>query len=315
MIRNYLGFPHGISGEELTRRAYEQARTFGAHVVHTPAATGLRAEGRDRVVTLSNGSEITSSTVVLATGVTYRRLGIPALERLVGAGVFYGAATTEAQAMRGEEVVVVGAGNSAGQAALHLAEYAAKVTILVRGDSLARSLSAYLTEQLMATPNIEIRLGTRLVDGQGRHRLEGLVLEDAATGAPAAVAAAALFVLIGAEPAPEWLDGVVVRDAGGYILTCRDLAPRYESSRVGVAAPQSREPFALETSLPGVFAIGDVRHNSVKRVASAVGAGAMAIVSVHAYLADLAPDPSPGNQRGVERVGTTAGVGLEQPRS
>jgi len=284
MIRNYLGFPRGISGQDLAARAADQALQFGAQVVYTQSVTGLRAEGSDRIVTLSDGSEITSHTVVLATGVSYNRLAIPTLERLVGKGVFYGAGS-EARAMRGEEVFVVGAGNSAGQAALHLAEYAERVTILVRGESLADSMSAYLIDELEVTPNIEIRVRTTLEDGCGEHRLEGLVLKDQATGQVEKVSAAALFVLIGTAPRTDWLDGTLERDDRGYILTCRDLAPRYESLSK-LWPRQDRPPFPLETSLPGVFAIGDVRHNSVKRVASAVGGGAMAIFSVHAYLAE-----------------------------
>jgi thioredoxin reductase (NADPH) len=285
MIRNYLGFPHGIGGEELTRRAYDQALYFGAHFVHTRAATALRAEGGHRVVTLSDGSEVVSRTVVLAMGVAYQRLGVPALERLVGSGVFYGAATAEARSLRGVEVFVVGAGNSAGQAALHLAEHAARVTLLVRGDSLAASMSAYLIDQLHLMPNIGVRLSTRISDGAGDHRLEALVLEDTTTGRTERVAAAALFVLIGGTPRTDWLDGTVERDESGYVLACRDLAPEYQP-RSALWPREDRLPFALETSLPGVFAVGDVRHNSVKRVASAVGAGAMAIASAHAYLAE-----------------------------
>ena len=284
MIRNYLGFPRGVSGQDLAARAADQALQFGAQFVYTQSVTGLRAEGHDRVVTLSDGSEVTSRTVVLATGVAYHRLAIPALERLVGKGVFYGA-VSEAHAMRGEEVFVVGAGNSAGQAALHLAEYAAKVTILVRGDSLADSMSAYLIDELEVTANIKIRVRTTVEDGRGQHRLEGLVVKDQATGQVETLRAAALFVLIGAAPRTDWLDGTLERDDRGYILTCRDLAPRYESLKE-LWPRQDRPPFPLETSLPGVFAVGDVRHNSVKRVASAVGAGAMAIASVHAYLAE-----------------------------
>jgi thioredoxin reductase (NADPH) len=284
MIRNYLGFPRGVSGQELAARATDQALQFGAQVVYTQSAAGLRAEGSDRIVTLSDGSEITSRTVVLATGVAYHRLAIPALERLVGKGVFYGA-VSEARAMRGEEVFVVGAGNSAGQAALHLAEYAAQVTILVRGDSLADSMSAYLIDELEVTANVKIRLGTTVEDGRGQHRLEGLVLKDQATGQAETVAAAALFVLIGAAPRTDWLDGTLERDDHGYILTCRDLSSRYEPLSE-LWPRQDRPPFPLETSLPGVFAVGDVRHNSVKRVASAVGAGAMAIASAHAYMAE-----------------------------
>jgi thioredoxin reductase (NADPH) len=287
MIRNYLGFPRGIGGEELTSRAYEQALDFGAEFVYACKATGLRAEGSHRIITLSDGSEVMSRAVVLATGVSYRRLGIPSLERLVGAGVFYGAANAEARALQGEDVLVVGAGNSAGQAALHLADHAARVTMVVRGDSLAKSMSSYLIHQIEAAPNIEVRLQTRVIDGRGGHRLERLVLEDLASGRTDEVAAAALFLLIGAEPRTEWLDHVVARDEGGYILTCRDLAPRYESFRSHWPLT-TRSPFPMETSVPGVFAIGDVRHNAVKRVASAVGGGAIVTFSVHEYLASTA---------------------------
>jgi thioredoxin reductase (NADPH) len=286
MIRNYLGFPRGVSGQDLAARAAEQALQFGAQFVYTQSVTGLRAEGHDRILTLSDGSEVTSRAVVLATGVAYRRLAIPALERLVGRGVFYGS-VSEARAMQGEHVYLVGAGNSAGQAALHLAEHAARVTILVRGESFADSMSSYLVAELEMARNIEVRLRTTVEDGRGQHRLEGLVLKDRATGQLETVSAAALFVLIGAEPRTAWLDGTLERDEQGYILTCRDLAPRYES--LGTLWPRhDRPPFTLETSLPGVFAVGDVRHNSLKRVASAVGAGATAIFSVHGYLAEEA---------------------------
>jgi thioredoxin reductase (NADPH) len=284
MIRNYLGFPHGVSGQDLAARAADQALQFGAQIVYTQSVTALRADGCDRIVTLSDGSEVTSRTVVLANGASYHRLAIPALERLVGKGVFYGA-VSEARAMRGEEVFVVGAGNSAGQAALHLAEYASQVTILVRGESFADSMSAYLIDELAVTPNVEVRVRTTVEDGRGEHRLEGLVLKNQATGQVETLRAAALFVLIGAAPRTDWLDGTLARDDRGYILTCRDLDPHYASLNE-LGPRQDRPPFPLETSLPGVFAVGDVRHNSVKRVASAVGAGAMVISSVHAHLAE-----------------------------
>jgi thioredoxin reductase (NADPH) len=235
-------------------------------------------------VTLSDGREVTSRTVVLATGVSYNRLAIPALERLVGKGVFYGA-VSEARAMRGEEVFVVGAGSSAGQAAIHLAKYAAKVTILVRGESLLDSMSAYLIDELSVTPNVEIRIETTVEDGRGEHRLEALVLRNQATGQVETVGAAALFVLIGAAPRTDWLDGTLERDDRGYILTRSYLDPGYEALSEQLPR-QVRPPLPLETSLPGVFAVGDVRHNSVKRVASAVGDGAMAISSAHLYLAE-----------------------------
>lgn len=213
MIRNYPGFPHGVSGEELTTRAHQQALHFGAEIVHTHAATGLRADGDTRVVSLSNGSEIRSHTVLLATGVSYRKLGVPALKRLVGRGVYYGSSTVEARALAGEEVYVVGAGNSAGQAAQHLARFAKRVTLVVRGYSLSSSMSDYLIHQIANTPNIEVRLRTQVVDGHGEHRLEGLVLQDAVAGL-VEVDARALFILIGGQPRTDWLGKSVQRDPG-----------------------------------------------------------------------------------------------------
>jgi thioredoxin reductase (NADPH) len=275
-IRNYLGFPHGLSGDELAQRAVHQAWLFGADLVLSQAATGLRASGPDRLVRLSDGGEITTRTVILATGVAWRRLGVPALEALNGAGVFYGAAGSEARAMRGEDVFVIGAGNSAGQAAVHLAGYAATVTIVTIDERLGAFMSDYLVRKVEATPNIAVVLHTEVVDGHGRGRLEGLTLRDRQTGATRTVPASAMFVLIGAEPRTEWLDGVVERDERGYVLTGRDLE-RW---------PLARPPLPLETSLPGVFAAGDVRYRSVKRVASAVGEGSIAVQLVHEYLAD-----------------------------
>ncbi|HYH11029.1 MAG TPA: FAD-dependent oxidoreductase [Thermomicrobiales bacterium] len=281
MIRNYLGFPRGISGEEITTRSHEQALHFGAQVIHTHAAVGLRAAGPLRIVTLSNGSELRCRTVILATGITYNRLEVPSLERLIGKGVFYGATSTEARALKGERVFVVGAGNSAGQAALHLAACAKRVTLLARGASLASTMSAYLIRQIDNTPTIEVRLRTQVVDGWGDQHLEGLVLESEDSGRTE-VAARALFVLIGGQPRTHWLAGAVHRDTCGYIVTCRDLEQAYEP--LMREWPLERRPFAMETSMPGVFAVGDVRHRSVKRVASAAGEGAMAIFAVHEYL-------------------------------
>ncbi len=279
-IRNYLGFPHGLSGSELTARAYEQARLFGAQFVFTQQATALAVRGDEHVVALSDGSEAVARAVVIATGVAYRRLGIPGLDRLLGMGVFYGAAAAEARAMAGQEVFVIGAGNSAGQAALHLAKFAARVTILVRGESLAASMSDYLIRELAATPRVEMRFHTRVVDGRGEYRLESVVLEDARTGRRDEVAATALFVLIGAEPRTEWLRDTLQRDGIGYILTGRDVSLD--------GWPRDRPPMLLEASVPGVFAVGDVRHGSVKRVAAAVGEGSVAVGSVHEYLAEAA---------------------------
>lgn len=276
MIRNYLGFPRGVGGGELAHRAWQQAVLFGAEFVFSQRATGLAKRGQRHVVALSEGSEVIARAVIIAAGVAYRRIGVPSLERLVGAGVFYGAAGAEAAAMAGEKVYVVGGANSAGQAALHLARFAARVTLLVRGDSLAAGMSDYLIRQIEATPNVEVSLRTRVVDGRGEIRLEGLALEDSGTGRREEVAATAVFVLIGAEPRTEWLGGVVRRDDRGYILTGRDVPEE--------GWPLQRRPLPFETSIPGVFASGDVRHGSVKRVAGAVGEGSVAVGSVHQYL-------------------------------
>ncbi len=275
MIRNYLGFPRGISGADLAQRAQEQAWLLGAEFIYGPRAVGLHAEGRHWIVRLGDGGSIVSRTVVLATGVSYRRLGIPGLEDLTGAGVFYGAAAPEAQAMADEDVYVVGGANSAGQAALHLARYARRVTLLVRGSSLAATMSDYLLREIDAAANISVRCSAEAVDGGGHQRLRHLVLLDRSTGETETVPAAGLFVLIGAEPHTGWLPGEIDRDAAGYVLTGTD--------RPGVGPP-GRPAWLFETSLPGVFAVGDVRHGSVKRVASAVGEGAVAIRMVHEYL-------------------------------
>ncbi|HEY7607454.1 MAG TPA: NAD(P)/FAD-dependent oxidoreductase, partial [Actinomycetes bacterium] len=234
--------------------------------------------------------EVTTRAVILATGVAWRRLGVPALEALNGAGVFYGAAGSEARAMRGEEVFVVGAGNSAGQAAIHLSAYAASVTIITIDERLGEFMSDYLVREITATPNIAVLLDTEVVDGYGRRRLEGLTLRDRRSGATREVPASAMFVLIGAEPRTDWLEGAVERDERGYLLTGRDLVG---DGRPPPGWPLERQPLPLETSLPGVFAVGDVRYRSVKRVASAVGEGSIAVQLVHEYLND-APDPARG---------------------
>jgi thioredoxin reductase (NADPH) len=280
MIRNYLGFPRGIGGGDLANRALEQAWLFGANLVLAQRATGLRTDGSRRLVRLSDGNQVAAEAVVVASGVSWRRLGVPELEALVGAGVFYGAAGAEARAMEGQEVFVVGAGNSAGQAALHLAEHAASVTLLVRGPDLAKSMSEYLIQEIEQAPNVAVRLRTQVVGGLGGRRLEGLVLRHRDSETIQEVPAAALFVMIGGEPRTEWLAGVE-RDDRGYVLTGHDLL-----GPDGTVAdwPLARPPLLLETSIPGVFAAGDVRHRSVKRVASAVGEGAVAVQLVHQYL-------------------------------
>jgi thioredoxin reductase (NADPH) len=280
-IRNYPGFPRGISGNNLANQTLEQAWLFGANLVLAKSVTGLRADGDERVLRLSDGQEVRATAVVIASGVAWRRLAVPRLEALVGAGVFYGAAGSEAKAMEGQRVVIVGAGNSAGQAALHLARHAASVTMLARGGALADSLSDYLVRQIKEAPNIEVRLHTEVVDGHGGERLEGLTLRDNREGRLEELPAAALFVLIGADPHTEWLAGTVERDQRGYVLTGHDLLL---DGRTRPGWPRARPPLLLETSLPGVFAAGDVRARSVKRVTSAIGEGAVAVQLVHTYL-------------------------------
>jgi thioredoxin reductase (NADPH) len=280
LIRNYLGFPRGLSGGDLAHRAWQQAVLFGAQFVFTHQAIRLARTGGHQVITLDDGSEAVSRAVIIATGVTYRRLNIPSLDRFVGTGVFYGAAGVEAPAMAGQEVYVIGGANSAGQAALHLARFANRVTLLVRGPSLAAGMSDYLVRQLEETPNVEVRLGTGVVDGRGEIHLEALTLEDLRTGGQEEVPATAVFVLIGAEPHTDWLRNVVKLDERGYILTGRDIPQS--------AWPGQRPPLPFETSVAGVFAAGDVRYGSVKRVAGAVGEGSVTVGSVHRYLADAA---------------------------
>lgn len=275
-IRNYLGFPRGVSGSELAQQAYQQAWVFGTRFLLMRRVTGLRTGHGRHVVEISDGSEATARAVVLATGVSYRRIGIPGLERLTGAGVFYGASGSEAKGLAGEEVFVVGGGNSAGQAAVHLARHARRVTLLVRGSSLAESMSRYLIDELGAAANVAVRTGTEVVDGGGEERLAWIALRDAATGDEETVPAAALFLMIGAHPHTDWLPDAVERDEWGYVLTGDDVAGPGAGAR----------PLLFETRLPGVFAVGDVRHRSVKRVASAVGEGSVVISQVHRYLAD-----------------------------
>jgi thioredoxin reductase (NADPH) len=283
LIRNYLGFPTGVSGGDLAVRAYTQAWNFGAEYVYGNPATGLRPEGSELVVTVADGSEVRSRAVVIATGMAYRRLGIPALDALTGAGVFYGAAASEARAMKDSEVFVVGGANSAGQAAVHLARYAAQVTVLVRGRSLADSMSEYLIQAIESAPNIAVRYGVAVTGGTGQSRLEGLTLTDLESGAAETVNAVALFVLIGAEPRTQWLPDAVRRDQSGFVVTGTDLL---QGGQPDEQWPLRRLPMFLESSLPGVFAVGDVRHGSVKRVAAAVGEGSIAIRLVHDHLRD-----------------------------
>jgi thioredoxin reductase (NADPH) len=283
MIRNYLGFQRGISGEDLASRAVEQAWLFGTDFVLSQGATGVRSQGSRRIVRTSDGTEVAARAVVVATGVTWRRLGVPRLEALVGSGVFYGAAGAEAQAVTGQDVVVVGGGNSAGQAAVHLARHARSVTMVVRGAGLGVTMSEYLATVIGATPNIAVVVHSEVVDGHGAAGLASLTVVDRRSGRRRDLPATALFLLIGAEPHTAWLAGSVARDERGFVLTGRDLL-RDGSGPPGW--PLHRPPMLLESSLPGVFAAGDVRHRSVKRVAAAAGEGATAIQLVHEYLAD-----------------------------
>lgn len=298
LIRNYPGFPHGINGGLLMERTCEQAWLMGAHIVFAQQAVALERRGDHRVVRLLDGTELRARTVVIATGIEWRRLGVPRLEALVGSGVFYGAAVSESRAMQDQDVVVVGAGNSAGQAALDLAKHARAVTLVVRGDSFAKSMSSYLVRAVESTPNVVVRHRTELVDGAGDRSLECIKLADRANDTVEEVSAAAVFIMIGGEPHTQWLPDEIARDAQGYLITNRDLL-----EQPGVHWEYDREPLTLETSMPGVFAAGDVRQGSIKRVASAVGEGATVVRLVHEHLREDEPqraakEPSGGPTRG-----------------
>jgi thioredoxin reductase (NADPH) len=280
-IENYLGFPDGVSGSQLTDRARRQALKFGAEILSTREVTGMEAAGSGRVLHFGEGASITAHTVVLATGVSYRRLAAPGLEEFTGAGVFYGAAVTEAPTCAGQEVYMVGGANSAGQAAVHFSRYAQRVHMLIRGGDLTRSMSSYLIDQINSIDNIVLHPWTEVVEGKGDGHLQQLTVRDTRSGATDTVSTSWLFVFIGAEPRTEWLEGVVVRDELGFVVTGPDLVAD------GQRPPDwtlPRDPYHLECSVPGVFAAGDVRAASLKRVASAVGDGAMAISLVHRYM-------------------------------
>jgi thioredoxin reductase (NADPH) len=276
LIRNYLGFARGVSGWELAQRAYQQAWIFGARFLHAREVTALRPGGGRHMVRLSDGSEASARAVVVATGISYRRLGIPGIDALLGKSVFYGASVSEARAYAGQEVYVVGGGNSAGQAAVHLSRYAGRVTLLVRRDSLVETMSRYLINEIAAAGNIEVRPNAELAACSGEGVLETITLRDRVSGHTDAVPAAAVFIQIGAEPFTAWLPPQIRRDAWGYLLTGRDLPAG--------SWPLERPPLMLETSVPGVFAAGDAREGSTKRVASAVGEGSVVIEQVHQLL-------------------------------
>jgi thioredoxin reductase (NADPH) len=280
-IENYLGFPDGVSGAQLTDRARRQATKFGAEILTAREVAGLEVNGAARTVRFSDGSAVAAHSVILATGVSYRQLEAPGCTDLTGCGVYYGSALTEAASCQGQDIYIVGGANSAGQAAMYLSRGAKSVTLLVRGPDLAASMSHYLIQQIAAIDNIVVRTSTEVFAAHGTDELEALTLRDCATGETVRVEAGWLFVFIGATPHTDWLDGTVTRDEYGFLPAGPDLG----------AAPSGwnldRPPFHLETSVPGVFVAGDARAESAKRVASAVGEGAMAVMLVHRYLEGL----------------------------
>jgi len=277
-IENYLGFPSGLTGSDLARRGLAQARRLGAEILSSQEVAGLRRADRYRTIVLDDGAELSCQAVVIATGVTYRQLAVPGAADLAGRGVYYGAATTEAILYRDAPVGVIGSGNSAGQAAVHLARHASRVHLFVRGAGIDATMSAYLVEQIRALDNVELHALCETTAFHGTDHLERATVRT--PDGPLELDLAAAFVFIGQEPRTGWLGDVVVRDDGGFILTGGDIGAAHGWNI-------DRDPFLLESSLPGVFAAGDVRHRSVKRIASAVGEGAMAIQFVHQYLADL----------------------------
>jgi thioredoxin reductase (NADPH) len=283
-IENYLGFPSGLSGNDLARRAVTQARRFGAEIIAPQEAAGIRVEGRYKFVTLADGSELSCHAMVISTGVQWRKLDIPGIERFQGAGVYYGAGSTEALSCRDEEVYIVGGANSAGQAAMNFSRYAKRVVMLVRGESLAATMSQYLIDDIAQTPNIQVAFGTQLVAVDGEEKLASISVSCCRSGGLERLPASAVFVFIGAAPRTDWLSGLLERDDRGFILTGPDLPVQGKRPR---GWPLEREPFLLETSVPGIFAVGDVRHGSMKRVASSVGEGSIAIQFVHRYLAEV----------------------------
>ena len=279
-IENYLGFPVGLSGDDLARRAVTQAKRFGVEILTPQAGTQLRIEDDYRIITLSDGKEISCHALILALGVSWRRLNMPGIEKYTGSGVYYGAAKTEAPACKGEEIYVIGGANSAGQAAMYFSKYAKKVNMLVRGESLVKSMSQYLIDQIDGTDNIEVMPFHSVKEAQGNARLEEILVEDSQTGEVKSFPTSYLFIFIGATPSTEWLGDAVQRDERGFLCTGPDI----DGERPW---PLERDRFLLETDVPGIFAVGDVRHGSVKRVASGVGEGSICVQFVHRHLANV----------------------------
>jgi thioredoxin reductase (NADPH) len=283
-IENYLGFPSGLSGGDLARRAVAQARRFGVEILTPQQVTGVRVEGPSRIVKLAEGTDIGCKVLLIATGVSYRKLDVPGAERLQGCGVYYGSAMTEGTSSKDEDVYIVGGANSAGQAAMYFSKYARRVVMLVRGASLSSSMSQYLIDQIKKTPNIQVETHSRVVEVLGENHVEALSIQCGESGKTETVPANLLSVFIGAEPNTDWLAGVVHRDERGFIITGAELV---RDGKRPQGWPLARDPYWTETSVPGIFAAGDVRHGSVKRVASGVGEGSIAVQFVHQYLSEV----------------------------
>ncbi|WP_036478937.1 FAD-dependent oxidoreductase [Myxosarcina sp. GI1] len=283
-IENYLGFPAGLTGGELARRAVAQAYKFGTEILTPQEVTSIRTEGQYRIVTLTNGKEINCHALVIATGVSYTKLNVPGINRLTGAGVYYGAAMTEAISCSNQDVYIIGGANSAGQAAIYLAKYARTVTILVRANSLAAKMSHYLIDQINVTDNIKVRLSTQVVEALGKNKLESLVVNNLETDELETIDTEALFVFIGAKPNTGWLKDLVMLDRFGYVVTGSNIE---QNGKKPKSWNVKRDPYLYETSVPGIFANGDIRSESIKRVASAVGEGSVTVKFVHQYLASF----------------------------
>ncbi len=284
LIENYLGFPTGLSGSELTRRAIAQAIKFGTEILTPQEVKHIRLNNGMKTIVLSDNTELHAKTLILTAGVSYRTLDIPGVESLGGAGIYYGAVSAEARSMNGVPVFIVGGGNSAGQAAMHLSKFASMVNVVIRGEGISSSMSNYLCEQIRLTPNITILPNTKVAEVAGKNRLESIVLHNVKTDQRESREAGALFVFIGARPNTEWIPANIIRDAKGFLVTGRDLVTAADYRQHWKL---DREPYLLETSVPGIFAAGDVRAGSIPRVASAVGEGAMAVKLVHEYLTEI----------------------------